>query len=253
MEGLIAFLPELLLGLVASLRGVPNLSLGNVLGANIANLSLVIGAAAIIGGRLKVTGEILEREVFYAFLAGAAAMVLLFDKYLSRLDGLVLIILFVIYLIFSNWKKPKKAFYLLIPVSVLFFLLAFFLVNLAQKFATTYNLPLLLVGLLPLGVLTGLPELILETGMIKEKKAEIIFDNLIGSIVANGTLVIGIVALISPFRIQAFDKYLLATLAFVIIFGVFYLFIRTKRRLDRWEGVVLVGLYLVFVLTEFIT
>ena len=90
-------LPELFVGISSAIEGSPSLSLGNVIGSNIADLSLVIGGAAIIGGSLSVQGIFLSRDVFYAFLAGAAPMLLLFDKNLSRIDGLVLLALYGFY------------------------------------------------------------------------------------------------------------------------------------------------------------
>jgi len=79
-----------------------------------------------------------------------------------------------------------------------------------------------------------------------------VFGNLLGSVVANGTLVIGLTCLISPIRIVAFSEYLLATMAFVIVFGIFYYFIHTKHRLDRWEGAFLLAFYFSFIISAFI-
>ncbi len=97
---------------------------------------------------------------------------------------------------------------------------------------------------------TTLPELVFSIKTLKEGQKEMFFGNLLGSIVTNGTLVIGLVALISPFRIQAFSDYLLATMAFLIIFGILFFFIKTKQKLERWEGVVLLLIYLLFVFLE---
>jgi len=90
-------LPELFVGITSALEGTPSLSLGNIIGSNIADLSLVIGGAALVGGTVGVHGIFLRRDVFYAFLAGAAPMVLLFDKSLSRVDGLILLALYGFY------------------------------------------------------------------------------------------------------------------------------------------------------------
>jgi cation:H+ antiporter len=110
----------------------------------------------------------------------------------------------------------------------------------------------LLVGLFLVAIGTSLPELAFELKAIREKEPGMVFGDLLGSVVANGTLIIGITSLISPIKIQAFNEYLLATAAFVVIFGVFYLFIRTKKKLERWEGAVLLGAYVIFILLEFI-
>ena len=267
-------LPELFVGLAAALRGEPSLSLGNVVGANIANLSLVIGGAALIGGTLKVQGNFLSRDVFYAFLAGATPMLLLIDKVLSRTDGLILLVIYLFYqvVIFRQQDKgaaaeegivnrlihrislqgtKKEIFWILVGIVVLLFY-ANMLVGLGSKVALTLNLPILVVGMVWIAIGTTLPELIFEAEAIKNRQPEMVFGNLLGSIVANATLVLGLVALISPIRIEAFAQYLLATIAFVLIFGLFYFFIRTKRRLERWEGATLALVWLAFVLAEFL-
>lgn len=272
-------LPELVVCITAALEGRPNLALGNVIGSNIADLSLVIGGAALIGGTVAVRGVFLRRDVFYAFLAGAAPMVLLFDKNLNRIDGLILLALYGFYnaLVLgernkrlaearngreegsvvrllkrlNSQKTQKELGWLFLGVALLLFS-ADMLVRFASKMAITLNLPLLLVGLLIIAVGTSLPELAFELRAVREKQAGMVFGDLLGSVVANGTLILGLVALISPIRIRDFDEYLLATMAFVFIFGFFYFFIRTKKKLERWEGAALLGIYLIFILLVFL-
>lgn len=268
-------LPELSVGITSALRGMPNLSLGNIVGANIANLSLIIGGAALLGGAVQVRGEFLKRDVFYAFLAGAAPMLLLFDKQLSRLDGLILLALYGFYqaMVFNeraaegvsqedgfiqrlirrlNHRGTRRELgWIFLGLALLLFS-ADVLVHLAKLVAITLNIPILLVGLILISIGTCLPEFVFGIKAIKERQPQMVFGNLLGSIVANATLILGLVSVISPIRIEAFAEYLVATMAFVIIFGAFYFFIRTKHRLERWEGAFLIGFYLAFVLGEFI-
>lgn len=269
-------LPELAVSLAAAFRQDTVLALGNVIGSNIANLSLIIGGAAVIGGTVHVSGRFLAQDAFYTFLAGSAVMVLLFDKYLSRLDGLILLLVYGFYQLVVIGQQNKKGeaeqdglIYRLIRhfnhraarheaywlVLGLFLLLvsAEFLVVLAEKVALILNMPLILMGLIIVAVGTSLPELAFETKAIRSRQPQLVFGDLFGSVVANGTLIIGLSALISPMRINGFAGYLLATMAFVIIFGIFYLFIRTKHRLERWEGVVLIILYLIFAVMELVS
>jgi len=275
--GLATSLPEFFVGLSSALEDKSILSLGNIMGANIANLSLVVGGAALIGGALRVEGIFLKKDVFYAFLAATAPMILLTDKVLSRIDGLILLTLYVFYqiIIFSEEKHrqefkktqevgvihrlirkmnhletKKEIGWILLSVIILLFS-ADFLVRVAVKLAVIFNLPLILIGLLIVSVGTTLPELVFGIKAIKDKQSSMVFGNLSGSIAANATLIIGMVALISPIRIQVFASYLLATMVFLIIFGLFYFFIRTKRRLSRWEGLALLLVYLIFVVVEF--
>jgi cation:H+ antiporter len=256
-------LPELFVGIIAAIYGHPNLSLGNVVGSNIAALSLVIGGVALVGGAVAIKGEFLYRDVFYAFLAGAVPMVLLFDKVLSRVDGLILLALYGFYqaVIFS--QKEKNIYHLKKPVTkeeiawllfsiVLIMFCANMVVRLAIHLAVVLNIQVLLIGLILVSIGTTLPELIFEFEAIQSHQPEMALGNLLGSIVTHSCLVLGVVALITPIRIAGLAEYLLATMAFVVIFGVFYLFVRTKKRLDHWEGAVLILIYLAFVIVEFI-
>lgn len=274
--GLATSLPELFVGLSAAFEGKSVLSLGNVIGANIANLSLVIGGAALIGGTVMVGGTFLRRDVFYAFLAATSPMLLLSDRVLSRIDGIILLVLYGFYqlAIFSEHpgkdekkedkqerllrkldyapirKASKEVAWIFFGIALLLFS-ADALVRIAVKFAAAFNISLLLIGLLVISVGTTLPELIFEIEAIHKRQSNMALGNLLGSIVANGTLIIGLVALISPIRIQNLNSYFLSTMAFLIIFGLFYFFIRTKRRLSRWEGLALLLVYLIFVVVEF--
>lgn len=273
-------LPELFVGISAAIEGSPTLSLGNVIGSNIADLSLVIGGAALLGGGLSVSGVFLKRDVFYAFLAGAAPMVLLYDRSLSRLDGVILLALYGFYNFsvlshrveevaeerggeegsirkiirrfnhIPSTKQMKALGWIFLGAALLLFS-ADMLVRAATSLALGLNLPILLIGLVLVAVGTSLPELAFEVKAVREKKPRMVFGDLLGSIVANGTLVIGVTALISPFSVRAFADYLLATMAYVTVFGLFYFFIRTKRKLERWEGAFLLGFYLAFVFFEF--
>lgn len=268
-------LPEFFVGITSALRGTPNLSLGNVIGANIANLSLIIGGAALLAGSVHVQGTFLRRDIFYAFLVGVTPMILLFDKQLSRLDGLILLALYGFYqaMVFSeqtkglaveedgfvqrlirrlNHRGTRRELGWIFLGLVLLLFSADMIVRLAKLVAIALNIPILLVGLILISIGTCLPEFVFGIKAIKEHQPQMVFGNLLGSIVANATLVLGLVSLISPIRIQAFTQYLVATMAFVVIFGAFYLFTRTKHRLERWEGAFLIGFYLAFVLSEFI-
>ena len=78
------------------------------------------------------------------------------------------------------------------------------------------------------------------------------FGNLLGSIIANSTLVIGVAAAIYPIRVAAIEEYLIAAITFVVVFLLFWLFIRSKLKLERWEAGVLLTIYVVFVVVEFL-
>jgi len=272
--GLATSFPELFVGLVSALEGSPNLSLGNVIGANIANLSLVIGGAALLGGSVIIHGDFLYRDLFYVFLGGLAPLALFWDGDLSRVDGLILLFLYGFYqvIVFKNQIRGKsldqkenlpfrffrhlgkketsrEIGWIFLGIAVLLFS-GEMIVRVAKQMALGLNLPLILVGILLVSLGTTLPELFFEWEAIKRKEPEMVFGNLSGSIVANGTLIIGLVSLISPLKNQVFAGYLAACGVFTFMFLLFYYFVRTKRKLERWEGGVLLGFYFLFFLLE---
>ena len=259
-------LPEFFVGIAAALENKPNLSLGNVIGSNIANLSLVIGGTTLIGGAMSVVGDVLKKDIFYTFLAGSLPLILLLDNNLSRVDGLILLIVYVWYVATvlklkkrHKWfgiikrlgRKETELSWIFLGIILLLFS-ADMIVKVSVKVATSFSVPLLLIGLFLVAVGTSLPELSFGIGAIRQHQIAMVFGNLLGSIVANSSLILGVTALISPIKIIYLQEYLLATIFFILIFGAFYLFVRTKRKLERWEGGALFLFYLLFALVEFL-
>lgn len=272
--GLATSLPELSVGIASSLEGIPNLSLGNIIGSNIADLTIVIGLATAISGGLVLKKETEASHLLYAFFAGAGPLVLLWDKALSRVDGLILISLFGFYnfLILKKGGKHiddgeglvvgilrrlhrnhagRDAMLVFLGLSLLLFS-SDMIVKIGISITEELNIPILLVGLFLVSIGTSLPELAFELKAIVKKEPDMAMGDLMGSIVANSTFIIGFTSLIHPIEIIAFSEYLLATIFFVITFSLFFLFTMTKRRLERWEGLVLVGTYILFFILEVI-
>jgi len=264
-------LPELFVGITAALEKKSVLSLGNVIGANIANISLVIGGAALVGGSIGIIGDFLIKDLFYALLAGFAPLLMLLDGYLSQTEGLLLLAIYGIY----NFALFKSRNYYVHPgvrrllhgidkketdrqVGWFFFgaaLLIFSadsLVKIAEQITLSFKMPLFLIGLFLVSIGTSLPELSFEIAAVRKKQVGMVFGNLLGSIITNSTLIIGLVALVNPIVLTGgFKPYFWATVAFLLIFFIFWLFSYTKRKLERWEGIILILIYLGFIFFEF--
>ncbi|MCH7952117.1 sodium:calcium antiporter [Patescibacteria group bacterium] len=271
-------LPELVVGVAAALEGRPILSLGNVLGSNIVNVSLVMGGVAIVGGSIRVVGEFLKKDLFSTFLAGSMPLLLLIDGELSRVDALVLLAVYVWYTYtvlaekteeLAEYQEAESGFihqlflrlrhgeakrhfaWLLFWVLVLLFS-ADMLVKTSVVLAGAMGIPIILIGLFFVAIGTSLPEFVFGLKANRSGETAMVYGNLLGSVVANSTLILGITALIQPIRLDGgFQPYLLATAAFVVLFGLFWVFVSTKRALERWEGVVLVLVYLLYAFFEF--
>ena len=126
------------------------------------------------------------------------------------------------------------------------------IVRFGVQLAEGLNVSPLLVGLIFVAIGTSLPEFVVEFQAIRNRDTALYMGNLLGSIVANGTLVVGITALIHPITVLAFNDYFIATIALVLVFFIFYTFMRTKNAVNRIEGFVLIGLYSIFLLIEFV-
>jgi cation:H+ antiporter len=271
--------PEFFVGLTAALEKSPNLSLGDVTGSNIANIALIGGLAAFFVGRVNVRGEYIKREVGIALVAGMLPLILLIDGSLSRVDGLILLASYFAYatsffrerfiqigeeqreesFIYRflrqfnhiNARKKREMGRLFVGVALLLFS-ADVIVKSAVFLASLAHIPEFVVGVIIVAIGTSLPELAFSIRSLEDHEPQMFFGNLLGSTIANSTLVIGTVAIIYPIQLAAANKYYVASAVFLIVFLGFWIFIRTKHRLDRWEALLLLMMYLVFVIVEFI-
>lgn len=271
-------LPELFVGITAALEKSPNLSLGNVLGANIANISLVAGLSAFIVGRVNIRGQVVRKDLFFALLAGVLPLLLIADKRLSRVDGLILLATYggyassffrqrfseiaqenleegFVYRFLRRFAHAESVLakdlgQLFVGIALLLFS-ADVIVRVGIFLATLAGVPLFIIGLVVLSIGTTLPEVAFSFRSLGDKEPSMFLGNLLGSIVANSTLILGVVSVICPINLVAGKEYSMAALAFIIIFITFWLFVRTKHRLERWESALLLIMYVVFLIAEF--
>jgi len=271
--------PELFVGITSALEKEPNLSLGVILGSNIANISLVAGLTAFVVGKVYVHGDFLKRDVWIALVAGILPIILVLDRELSRIDGLILLAAYGAYassffrtrfLEIAKEHKKESFFYrflrrfnhldskktkeygrLFVGIALLLFS-ADVIVKISIQLALIANIPLFVVGLILIAMGTSLPELAFSLRTLEDHEPSMFFGNLLGSTIANSTLIIGTVSVIQPIKILAVNQYFIAVIAFIVIFLSFWYFIRSKHRLDRWEAGFLLFLYAVFLLVTFI-
>ncbi len=273
-------LPELFVGITSGLSGISSLSFGNVVGANIANISLVAGIAAFITGGVNIHQKFVQREILIAGVAGILPFILVFiDGNLNRVDGLILIFAYLAYAlsffkerflhIAENLREPdffyklfrrlnhidvnrsKEIGRLFLGIMALLFS-ANILVSVAKTLAGSIGIPVFLVGLIIVSIGTTLPELVFSIRSLREGEPTMFLGNLLGSIIINSTLITGIAIVLSPIQNFIFSEYLVAFSAFIIVFFLFWLFTKSKFRLDKREALILLGLYIVFVVVEFI-
>lgn len=259
-------LPELFVGITSAIEGSPTLSLGNVIGANIADLTLVIGLAAVISRGVRVEKRTSERDIFYTFVAIIIPLILMIDGVLKRTDGLVLVTLYGFYLarLVSEkdlYSKPvnhmrgkinafSNFFKFFIGASLLL-ASAHVIVQTTQKIAIQLNLPLVLIGISLIALGTTLPELSFEIPAMLKKQGGMAFGNILGSVVTNSTFILGVTSIINPIYIAHFDLFLFGALFTIFTIFLFSIFLKTEHKLSWKEGLILVILYVIFIMVEF--
>lgn len=257
-------LPELITSIRAALECYPDLSLGNVVGSNIANLGFVLGVILLFG-RINVQKSFYQFDWPVVFTVSLLLVLLLFNGAISTTEGALLICVLVVVMIYIIKFQPPvvlqetpkdviiKSWRWIVFFVVLGSLgLAFgsqWLVKGAVGLARAYNVSERIIGITLVSVGTSLPELVASGMAIAKKEQGISIGNLMGSNLFNILTVLGITAIIQP--LQVVDQQLLALDVWVMIgFAVLLLplvFFAKKLQLSWRQGTVLLGCYAAYI------
>lgn len=263
--------PELLVSLLALADGKDGISVGNIIGSNIANIALILGCAALV--RPIVVSEVVVKREYPFMLAASALMVLLaFDGTISRLDGGIMLTGMAIFLGISlkrgmqgdaSDKLPEEledidpqANTLLKDMGFMALGIlglaggAYLLVESSITIAKHFQVPDLVIGISIVAIGTSLPELATSVVASYRGESDISVGNVIGSNIFNVLLVLGLVAVIMPISVgpQAISVDMWVMLAIsVIIWPV----MRTGLSISRIEGSILLIGYLGYMIYLF--
>lgn len=264
--------PELVVNVISSLKGSSELVFGNIIGSNIANICLIVGLSALIM-TLNIKSQTIFKEIPLMLLGGVALIILSLDTVLDKAEteiihfseGLILLLLFIVFLYYtinsalSNKDKSEKEFkkdikekkvglsLSLILVSFLgLFIGGRLVVDNAVDLAVILGISQKLIGLTILAIGTSLPELITSIVAALKKEADIAIGNIVGSNIFNTTFILGISALIHPIELPEVIIFDLSVM--IISFLLLFLFSLTKRKIEKWEGFVLLVIYLAYML-----
>lgn len=259
-------LPELVIGVVSSITGDNIISLGNVLGADVADLTLVIGIGVLLGGAIRIQTQVRNREVFLAGLIGLAPILMLLDHQLTRGEGLVLLLLFAFHtysIIFQSREYSKVMRdhqivrtmgreLLLFGIGLAFLLTsADVAVRAGKELATSLGIPAIMIGVL-LGLGTTLPEISTSIVAASRKQGSLVTGNVLGSIATNSALVLGVAAVIRPITLDGEAVFKVSAAALFLALALVVKFIRSQYRVDRLEAMALILAYVTYLAaTEF--
>jgi cation:H+ antiporter len=259
--------PELLVSGLAAWQGSLDIAVGNVVGSNIANLTLVASIAAIVSG-LAVSSQTLRRE---APIATAAVLVfaLLVQGSFTRLDGVLLLVALALALGWllrsaqreSDPEDPltgevagrcgetgecnvrhevlRTALGLLGTAGA-----AQLIVYGARGIAEETGIGEAFVGLTLVAIGTSLPEIVTAIQAARQGQSELVVGNLFGSNMFNSLAIGGVVALVGPGEVADASLTGLASVAMVASAVLAWFLMGTRQRLVRWEGVVLLAAYI---------
>jgi cation:H+ antiporter len=265
LMGVTTTLPDLFVGITSAAAGTPALSLGNVIGSNLADLALIGGIAMVLARRFRITNPEVKLDSTWMMLLATLPLVLyVIGGQLSRIDGAILVFAFILYYqhLFrrrkaehdfgherlSRWKVVGSSTLFLISVAVLF-LAARYVVSSGTAISDALGLPHILIGLLFIALGTSLPELVFSTRSVLQRHPEFAFGDLIGAVIVNSTLVLGVTSLITP--ITANLALFLTSAAFMLVLVfMFYTFV-SYGRLNWRTGIALLLFYVLFLIIEF--
>lgn len=262
-------IPNFLVGIISALKGVPELSFGDVIGGNVVAMTLLVAISALLSrAGLSAPSRTVQGSSIFTIFIAILPLILGLDKELERSDGIILLLTFFAYVFWLFIKKERftKVYnHILEPMNLKFLLknLTIFLISIfvllasangvvksALFFGDFFKVHLTLVGILIVSLGNNIPELAFIFQAAKKSQDWLLLGDLMGGVIITSTLVLGMVSLISPIKIINIPTTLVAR--FFLIFSALFFFItvRTDRKITKKEAIFLLSIYLIFLLIE---
>lgn len=264
--------PEFFINIISSYSGNTEIAVGNILGSNIANVLLILGVSALVYPLISRHNTV-WKEIPFSFLAIFILTIMANDRHIdgesfaviSRIDGIVLIAFFVIFLYytFSISKAEGEEFVffqqpsLSVKKSILYILFGVlglfvggkFIVDGAVLIAKWFDLSSSFIGLTVIAVGTSLPELATSVVASLKKNSDIAIGNVVGSNIFNIFLILGVSAILNPLPILESSNLDLYTAIFSSFMLFAFMFIGKKHTLEKYQGGLLVFIYVLYITT----
>lgn len=262
--------PELVVNVFAAVENSTEMVLGNVIGSNLFNVLGILGICAIINP-LTVKNNTTWIEIPLSLLAAVAVWVVANDVLLddaptnliTRTDGLILLLFFAIFLVYNITLSQKTNDEVDIDTkhytylkSIAFIVLGLvglvvggrLIVNSAVIIAQTFGMSERVIGLTIVSIGTSLPELATSVVAVRKNNVDIAIGNVVGSNIFNIFFVLGISTVVNSVPVQdaSFIDIMLNLVAGLLLFV--FLFIGKGRRLERWEGIIFLTIYIAYII-----
>ena len=256
-------LPEFFVSLFASMRGQPAAAVGNIVGSNFVTLTFVAGICAL--WRPIVVGPTLrERESSWMILSAALLLVIAMDGFISRIDGLILLMAYFPYLKgtiddaqqqrkeapVANVSKPWLHSIIFVAGIAMIVLGSSLIVENGTSLARLLGMNDLLIGVTFYAFGTSLPEMAIALGAVFRRQADVTLGEIYASNIFTGLAVIGCLCLIKPLSVEPIIVQ--RDLPMLIVAGVLLqMFVTTGRKFIRLEALVMIAIYTLFLAAQF--
>jgi cation:H+ antiporter len=257
-------LPEMAASVAASLDGHSAISLSNIIGSNILNITLVLGVVFLIARRIDPHRDFFAKDSSWALFPVFIFLLMIYDGTLSRLEGGLLLLLMGAYLVFlvqdgreileaeieedgnmpSDPPAWSKILLLLGAGFVGVIVGADYLVESASAIARTFDISEWIIGVVMIAMGTSMPELVVSIAAARRGKADMAIGNIIGSNMANISVALGAAALARPLVIDpaqyAYDLAIMTTATLMLVF------IAANKLFNRSAGISLLIVLVLF-------
>jgi len=258
--------PELIVNVFAAIERRSDISFGNIVGSNIINIFLILGIAALITP-LKTQKNTVWKEIPFALLGAVALLVLCNDTLLGTSpdiisvgDGIVLLLFFIIFIVYifaiskvesDNKVEVKDLTFIKIFIYIILGLLGLLIggkivVDNAVNIAVGIGISERVIGLTVVSLGTSLPELFTTAIAAKKGNADIAVGNIVGSNIFNVFFVLAVTAVIYPIPFKSGMNIDLLVMCIASLLLFFTMFTGEKRKIDRWEAILFLVIYLCY-------
>ncbi len=271
-----AVLPEFFVGVSAALRGIPEISLGTVVGENLFLITVTIALATFFSAQgLTVDSKTVRGGVIFTVLVAILPLLLILNGELSRMDGIILLLCFgfFVFWLFSKKERFIKTYEEDIPeienltkktaIKSMFIAIGGILaivisVDLLLKeflnFSQELGIPLAVLGIFVIAIGTALPETYFAVDLARRGNTWMVLGGILGGIAIASTLVLGTVAIIEPIVLTDLNisSLILARIFLTIGAILLLVFVTTGQTITKKEGAILLAVYISFLLAEII-
>jgi cation:H+ antiporter len=253
-------LPEMLTSMAASFDNKSEIAIANVVGSNIMNITLIMGVIFIVSKRFTVKRDFFAKDSIWLVMPIVIFLLMSIDGTIGKFDAFLLLGLMGAYLLFllndfqlseeesQEEVKPIKWVRTIFLLLLGFILVAFgahFVVESASSIAKSFGVSEWVIGIILISLGTSLPELIVSISAVLRGKIEMAIGNIIGSNLANTTMVLSSAVLVNELSISLIDYYF--DMAIMLSATILFIYITANKLYNRSAGIVLLILLLLFI------